>query len=85
MKFKKTFNLDLELIVDVIDYTPARPAPACSNPSDPAYADPGDPAEIEFVLYLQDEDGKMHIIPDSLCVIYEMLYDWILEEVEGRQ
>ena len=27
------------------DFTPGRPAPACSNPDSPAFSDDGDPAE----------------------------------------
>jgi hypothetical protein len=27
------------------DFTPGRPAPVCSNPSSPAFSDPGDGAE----------------------------------------
>lgn len=85
MKFKHTFNLDLEIIVDVIDYTPARPAPSCSNPLHPEYYDPGAPEEINFFLYLQDSDGNLQIIPDSLSALYDALLDSILEEVRDRQ
>ncbi len=28
------------------EVTPARPAPACSNPNSPAFSDSGDPAEV---------------------------------------
>lgn len=85
MKFKHTFNLDLEIIVDVIDYTPARPAPSCSNPSDPAYSDSGDPEEIDFVLYLEDSAGNIQVVPDSLSILYENLLNDILSEVRDRQ
>ena len=36
---------DLEVSIEVDDYQPARPAPHCSNPDDPRYADPGDGPE----------------------------------------
>lgn len=29
-----------------IDWTPARPAPACSDPDSPSFSDPGDPGEV---------------------------------------
>ena len=36
-----------ELRFEITDFTPGRPAPACSNPSSPAYSDPGDPMEFD--------------------------------------
>ena len=52
------FELELEtgiegvvILIDVTHYSPERPAPPCSNPSSPAYSDPGDDEEIEYELY----------------------------------
>lgn len=41
-------NVYFELDEVQINHTPERPMPVCSDPSNPAYADPGDPEEIEF-------------------------------------
>jgi len=83
--FKVDVNIDLSLIVEVTHYKPARPAPACSNPSDPAYADSGDPCELEYVLWLVDSHGNKNLIPDEMEIMYDMVFDSVLEEVEERK
>jgi len=46
--FKESFDLNfgMEMIVSGV-WTPARPAPSCSNPDSSKFGDPGDPAEVE--------------------------------------
>ncbi|HUU86385.1 MAG TPA: hypothetical protein VMX17_01360 [Candidatus Glassbacteria bacterium] len=82
MEFKKKFNIEIGLLVEITYYLPDRPAPACSNPSSPAYSDPGDDAELEFVLYTIDGKGKKKEIPEEFHFLYETLYDEIFEKVE---
>ena len=36
-----------EIRFEISNFSPGRPAPACSNPSSPAYSDPGDPMEFD--------------------------------------
>lgn len=49
MKNKTNFTFDYDLHCEVIvdGFTESRPAPACSNPSDPSYSDCGDDAEFD--------------------------------------
>ena len=44
--FGKSERYDIQLAIDY-NYEPGRPAPYCSNPSNPAYYDAGDQEEIE--------------------------------------
>ena len=82
MEFKKKFNIEIELRVEITHYSEERPAPACSNPSSPAYSDPGDDAELEFLLYTIDDKGEKKEIPEEFHFLYEDLYDDVSEEVE---
>lgn len=76
-------KFDEDIIIEITHYKPGRPAPACSNPSSPAYSDPGDDVEVEFKMFLMDDDGEIiREINDD-----EMDYDqWlkIWERVEAR-
>lgn len=82
LEFEGTFEVKYKF--KVTHYIPAREAPACSNPSDPAFSDPGDSEEFEFDLYYLDDEGNMHYAPDYH---YELLYGQILamykEEIDG--
>ena len=69
------FDIDVELTVKVESYRPARPAPACSNPSDPRYSDPGDDAEFEdFRVYLMGNDITDFLPVDILGYIEDRIY-----------
>lgn len=35
-----------------------RPAPACSNPSDPRFSDPGDPGEVDIHAMNYEDSGE---------------------------
>lgn len=58
--------IELELQIDIIDYSPYRPAPNCHNPSNPNFSDPGDDLEIEY------EATIISVSPNS--------YDFILND-----
>ena len=59
-----------------IEYTPARPAPACSNHDSPNFSDCGDDEEIE-ISAIRSESG------DDLTPIFDALdgWDWAIKEV----
>jgi hypothetical protein len=76
-------NAEVEIFIQVKDFTPERPAPACSNPSSPAYSDCGDSAEFGdyFVhMMIMTEQGKIFFIPlpDDL---FALLEEEIIEEI----
>ena len=48
IEFTTEIELTIKLSVDVIDFLPARQAPACSNPDSPHYSDPGDDCEFDI-------------------------------------
>ena len=52
MKAKIECIKEYNWFIDVLHYSPERPAPICKNPNDPVYTDAGDPEEIEYDLYL---------------------------------
>lgn len=91
--FSKEFEIKFNLHIEVTHYRPARPAPACSNPSDPAYSDPGDDVEFEFTIYLLTKEGakKQHPeehekkeLPEELNFLYDIIYDEALEDYENK-
>lgn len=51
--FGKNEIFEITLAIDY-SYAPERPAPYCSNPSSPAYYDPGDPEELNIVCVQVD-------------------------------
>jgi hypothetical protein len=59
-------NFEMALHVDVeveCVFTPGRPAPACQNPSSPAFSDCGDPEEIDDLhVFLARRGHKGKII-----------------------
>jgi hypothetical protein len=71
----------VKLVVRVDHYSPARPAPACDNPSDPAYSDPGDSEEIEFTMFLKSTDGTLTEATDQSLydAVAESVFDYISE------
>lgn len=56
--FSTTVEVEGREIDVVVHYTfsPGRPAPPCSNPSDPRFSDPGDAEDVE-VYEVRDMDG----------------------------
>lgn len=54
---------DIEATIEG-SYAPERPAPPCSNPSSPAYSDPGDPEEIE-ILEAREPNGLVLELTDA--------------------
>jgi hypothetical protein len=66
MKAKIECTKEHNWFIDVLHYSPERPAPDRKNPNDPVYTDAGDPEEMEYDLYLVfeknvwDEESKMH-------------------------
>jgi hypothetical protein len=61
--------------IKVYEYEPGRPAPACSNPSHPAYSDPGDPGTLDYdAWFVVNEDPEMLVkIPDHFDNLTSML------------
>ena len=88
----KEFTIDIDdnfsLFFEVKGYIPAREAPACSNPSDPRFADPGDPAEfdeIKVIMMCSIDDNNYREIPiDSVTqgIIIDRYFDEILDRWE---
>lgn len=56
MNFEVEVEVTFKLKLSIKDYTPARPAPPCSNPDDPRYSDPGDDEYYEV-------EGAKLIVP----------------------
>ena len=56
--FSTTVEVEGREIDVVVHYTfsPGRPAPPCSNPSDPRFSDPGDAEDVE-VYEVRDYEG----------------------------
>jgi len=52
--------------VDVDGYRPGRPAPVCSNPSSPAYSDPGDNPEFDDYKLTVSIEGHTIDITDKI-------------------
>lgn len=52
---------ELDVIIDgrleITDFRPGRPIPACSNPSSPRYYDDGDPMEYEVAKVILNVNG----------------------------
>lgn len=47
-----------ELRFEITDFNPGRPAPVCSNPSSPAFSDPGDPMEYNIDRVILTVNGR---------------------------
>lgn len=81
MKFTTTVEIEIE--VDA-DYTPGRPAPACSNPSSPAFSDTGDASEIEVIeMYLVNGKKKIKIPVDICDVICDTCIDELMDVADS--
>ena len=65
-----------ELRFEITDFTPGRPAPACSNPSSPRFSDPGDPMEFNTRIILTVNSKEIEITGEA--------YDAIMEAVDCR-
>ena len=65
-------------------YTPARPAPRCSDPDSPAFSDPGDPAEMEIVGAVCT-DGEEPVPVGPSILEDERFYNAVFEAVESGE
>lgn len=65
-----------ELRFEITDFTPGRPAPACSNPSSPRFSDPGDPMEFNTKIILTVNSKEIEITGEA--------YEAIMEAVDCR-
>lgn len=73
MKIQTEITLKIEV---ELDYIPGRPAPACSNPSDPRFSDPGDDPELQVTaIKLLTDDGEIAIPENIRDEIELMFYD----------
>lgn len=81
MKAKIKCIKDFEFFIDVLHYSPERPAANNDNPykRDVVY-DAGDPEELEYDLYLVfennvwDEDSRMHK-PEKIQILMDIKND----------
>lgn len=62
--------------------TPGRPAPPCSNPSSPAFSDPGDPPDVDIVSAV-DLDFDRSYLDKLTDEEYEELADAAAEQMQG--
>ena len=77
----------IQLIMDVEGYKPPVPAPACCNPSSPAFSDPGCGSEFDDVKFRLVVNGHIIDLPsevndkiyDALEVIIEKNLDEVME------
>lgn len=89
-----TYNTEvtLEVRIRVDCFTPGYPAPACSNPSSPAFSDPGDDPEYESaqVVVVQkysvyengervEKERELEISPELQDLILEMCDEGVIE------
>ncbi len=91
LSFSLSFDLsedqpDVSLRIE-LDYTPARPAPFCDDPSSSLFSDPGDPAEIDGLeIYREDTNESLFSkdarIPPSLL---DRIYDKAEEEYQKER
>ena len=58
LKFTDYLDDDTPVQITVINYTPARHSPICSNPSSPFYSDCGDDAEFDTYVVKNLLTGK---------------------------
>lgn len=70
-----SLNIDIEIYV-VVDYYRA------GRPPGKEISDSGDDAEIEFTLYIKDENNKKRELPKEFDFLYAQLFHDILEEFE---
>jgi len=78
-----------ELFLQVNDFIPSRPAPACNNPDSPSFSDCGDDAEYdEFLVHIViRHQGKVFFIPlpdDMYLLLEDELIDRIFNEGEKK-
>lgn len=78
--------VDIEMKIKVLGYKKSRPAPVCSNPSDPSFSDPGDDPgwlSVEFYIVIA---GKEILITDQRLFEYleDLLIDDIIQEGENE-
>lgn len=65
--WQEAFETEVSVPVEVlyrVDF--GRPAPPCSNPSAPAFSDPGDPMEVEILKVLVHHEGTVIPIPPDV-------------------
>lgn len=69
---------EITVRIKVKEYTPGRPAPACSNPSSPAYGDCGDDPEIGDVeiFYIAEGGVEIEFTKENLeSILDDMQFD----------
>lgn len=83
MKFNIEHNVKFNLKVEIKNFVPERQAPFCNNPSSTLYSAPGDPMEFDYVLYIVDEEGIKHELPEQLDFLYDDddLFDKIVDKI----
>lgn len=69
----------------ITHYYHGRPAPACSNPSSPAYSDCEDYPELEAEVYLYFEGKEYHITGKLSEAVFNKYYSKILDEIIDLQ
>jgi hypothetical protein len=80
MKIQTEITLKVEV---ELDYIPRRPAPACRNPSDPCFSDPGDDPELQVKAIKLLTDGGEIAIPENIRdEIESMFYDDFIDQAE---
>lgn len=85
--------LEMSIEVDIISYTPERPAPPCNNPDSPRFSDSGDAEECEyeaFFRYMDGKDMKRVPMPSELynryhCLIMEQIRQYLEVEDEIKK
>jgi len=89
IKIEKTYlenevaedDVDSYLIATVTEFEPARMAPPCSNPSSPAYSDPGDDAYMDYILYIKNDATNKVIQIEDDSDLYEDTWDEIYNKM----
>ena len=75
----------IQLIMDVYGYKPPVPAPECSNPSSPAFADPGCGSEFDEIKFRLVVNGHIIDLPseinDKIYDALEIIIDSKLDDV----
>jgi len=82
--FKATIEKDdFTIEFTVIDFVPARQAPACSNPSSDSFSDSGDSAEFEISeAYIITKDNETKLDQDAIDELSYTYFDEIVEQGE---
>jgi len=77
MKFKKDYEISVEIVIDVSHYRPGTPD-VLGNPE---FARQGDPEECDYTISMVGKDGVKVLAPDFL---YNELHDDIMEDIRDK-